>query len=59
MLNDTARSTPFPPRVIPRSLGRGLALMRCYLDWLRFNDGGNRVTFGKRRSVDAGTGKVI
>jgi serine/threonine-protein kinase RsbW len=51
----------FDPHAVPdpldeanmeRSCGRGLLLMRCYTTWLSYNEYGNRVTFGKRRSAE-------
>jgi serine/threonine-protein kinase RsbW len=44
---------PLAEENLERSSGRGLHLMRCYMDWLRFNDRGNRLTLCKRRSGNA------
>jgi serine/threonine-protein kinase RsbW len=41
---------PRRPENLERPSGRGLFLMRCYTNWMRFNKRGNRVAFCKRRS---------
>jgi serine/threonine-protein kinase RsbW len=41
---------PLLPDNVSRPCGRGLLLMRRSTTWLRFNERGNRVVMGKRRS---------
>jgi serine/threonine-protein kinase RsbW len=41
---------PFTPEGLERSCGRGLLLMRHYLNWVRYNERGNRVILCKYRS---------
>jgi serine/threonine-protein kinase RsbW len=52
---------PTKPENLERPSGRGLFLMRCYTDWMRFNKRGNRVALCKRRSdqpLDCSWGEI-
>jgi serine/threonine-protein kinase RsbW len=46
-------SNPLLPENLKRPCGRGVLLMRHSTTWLRFNDRGNCVSMGKRRSRGA------
>jgi serine/threonine-protein kinase RsbW len=41
---------PLDPANLERSCGHGVLLMRHYTSWLFYNEEGNCVTFGRRRS---------
>jgi serine/threonine-protein kinase RsbW len=41
---------PLDPENLGRPCGRGLLLMRHYMDWVRYGRGGRRITLCKRRS---------
>ena len=43
---------PCDPASLERESGRGLVLMRTFMDEIRFNDTGNEVTLVKHRDVD-------
>lgn len=42
---------PTLPENLVRGGGRGILMMKCFLDGLHYNDTGNRVTLHKRRRV--------
>ena len=45
---------PTAPGFLERPCGRGIMLMRTFMDEVRFNDIGNQVTLVKRRAVHTG-----
>jgi len=45
---------PTAPGYLERPCGRGVLLMRTFMDEVRFNDAGNQVTLIKRRSARTG-----
>jgi len=51
---------PRSPEALERPCGRGLYLMRCFMNSVQYNDRGNTVTMCKQRSepAPAGTGSA-
>ena len=46
---------PTDPEAIMRAHGRGLLLIRSFMDEVRFNDSGNQITMIKRRAPSMST----
>ena len=47
---------PFAEESLTRPSGRGLTLIRSFMDVVRFNDQGNEITLFKRRPPSSPTG---
>jgi len=55
--NPTSLPDPTDPENLEKASGRGILLMRAFMDNVDYNSAGNAVTLVKRRSADSSIGK--